>query len=141
VGNALGADLLVSCSLGKLGGTYLMSCALIDLSKSAADLTVQDSFSGPDDGLIASARKVGGQLGQAVAARIRKQDDAAAAGATQTKGGPVAVPQPKPPPPAPPAVPAPLTTFDGRVAAFPYDAYPPPQLDPAAVGRYLRSHP
>ncbi len=139
VGNALGADELVSCTLGKLGSTFLMSCTLIDLGKSAADVTVQDSFTGPDDQLIGSARKVGAQLGAAVNNRVRALDAAQGAQAA------------KPPPAAPPAVaaaakaaatpPAPLVTFVGRVNGFPYDDYPPPRLDPDAAARYLRAHP
>ncbi len=149
VGNALGADLLVSCTLGKLGSTFLLSCSLIDLGKTEADVTVQDSFSGPDDALIGSARKVGGQIGQAVNNRIRAADAAAAAAAKPPV--PVAAPgtavatvppgNPPPKPAAPAAPPAPLTSFEGKVPGFPYDQYPPPRLDPDVAARYLRSHP
>jgi hypothetical protein len=160
VGNALGADLLISASVGKLGNTYLLSLTLIDLAKSQPDKVAQRTPVGPEDVLVKAAQEAGAEIGhsivdtrvkaldEALAAKQAKEAAEAAASAparpanlspTGTTSTTVATTSASANPNANASA-NPAATFPGAVPGFPYQLFPAPKLDPEAGARYLRSH-
>jgi hypothetical protein len=74
LGGALGASELVSGSLGKVGGTYVLQLQRVDVARSKALASVVDTVKGEDEALI-----------QAVRAGIRRlYADVVAAGAAES---------------------------------------------------------
>lgn len=62
LGQALQADKLVAGSLGRLGGTYVLTLQLLDVKAARVDKRVERSLSGAADGLLNEARSATRQL-------------------------------------------------------------------------------
>lgn len=159
IGNALGADLMVSGTLGRLGSTYVLSVQVIDLTRAASELSVVREVRGADEDLLPAARSVGKEIGEAlVRTRVKALEKAEAdkaahvaasvappamtpatpipATGTPPAGGPNVAVAARPattPSPSPAALPTaanPAGKFPGAMPGFPYGLYPAPPLAP-----------
>lgn len=62
IGGALGVGFLVSGTIGKVGETYLISLKLINIQEARTENRVAESFTGPENQLLAAARAAGRDL-------------------------------------------------------------------------------